>query len=218
MSVMLALVSLFLVACPSKPAPPKADIGEVTVTLLDRFGKPVPDKNVDHRREFTGSFSAQPYVEVDSKNTDASGKVVFGEAKDEDWVAASSPDERFGGEVTLAEGKTEYELHLTSMRYMSTSFGRMPIADIDKYEGDVERVWDSLRKMTAHYVKTKATDFSSLQHYIDEGVITGGEANVFLKLAPMMKDAEVALNFCWAGKNLRVKDKETPIQWVPEKD
>lgn len=199
-------------------AAPKEAIEKISVTVLDRFGNPMPDTNVHLKREFTGSFSMQPYEDVARGDTDKNGIVTFENVRVDDWGDADSPDDRFSGRITLESGKSNYTLRLTNMTYTSISFGMMPVSDIEKYEDRASLVFDSLRKIVDHYVANEAEEFFSLKYYVDEGAITRNEADRILFFAPQMTDAKDALNFCWARKELRVPAYDKPIQWVAESD
>lgn len=216
--LLLTSFSLSFHSCRNtKEESPKEAIEKITVTVLDRFGKPLPEINVHLKREFTGSYSLQPFEHVDRRDTDENGIVSFENVRVDDWGEADSPDDRFSGKITLESGKSDYTLRLIDMTYTSISFGMMPVADIEKYDDEAGLAFDSLRKIVGHYVEKEAEEFFSLEYYVGEGAISRKEADRILSFAPKMTNAKDALNFCWARKELRVSTYSEPIQWVAEK-
>lgn len=207
---------LALTSCPGDrpPVEPKPEIENVKITVLDRFEQPIPDLHLEVKREYSQPMSLQPFELVDSGRTDESGVVTFPVARVDDWVSESTEDNRFSGKMTLEEGKSEYVLKLNQARIGSTSTASD--VPINKYDDVIEEVRLIMNKILAFYVAENQTGFNSLKHYVEKKVITRGEADLILKMAPRMNKSSTGINFGWGFFELRVADYNTPISWVED--
>lgn len=209
----IGVMALLLTACPRQSREPGEPIPSVTIQVLDRFEKPVAGLRVEMKREHWGS--PKPYDHVGYATTDAEGKVVFADVRARDWADANTEGHEFAGSVTLEAGVTEYKLVMNRMGSASTSF-KGPNLDYDRYQADAEVAHEVIDKMFDQFVAEKATEFGSLEYYVKKGTISKSEADVLLRLKPMMIDADEAINFHWASKRLILIDYETPLRWEKE--
>lgn len=216
----LVSATLILTSCPGprKPEEPKADIENVTITVVDRFDQPIPNLSLEMKRPYSQPMSLQPYEFVDRQSTDASGVAIFPKVKEDDWIKETHDEGyHYYGTVKMEEGKTEYTLRIDDAAIGSIGYS----SDVSPEEHDhfadiIDAIKNSMNKVLAYYVNEKHHDFHSLKYYVDQNVMSRAEANRILKMAPRMNDSTKGINFGWGADELRVVDYETPITWVED--
>lgn len=207
----LGSVAAALVLCscgPPSPPEPKEPIPAVSILVLDRFDEPVPGVRVevlrDHVRSGWGDF--QPWDDVADATTDADGQVQFSDLREGDWADAKSADRMYTGRVILHPAKTEYTLRATR----STGFGIHNGAGVK----DCDTMVKSLLEIAAHRVESREREFSSLQHYVSEGVITKGQADAFIRMIPYNTGERDGCYVSSGLLRLVVPSYEEPLRWV----
>ena len=215
----LVSAALFLTSCPGsrEPKEPKADVENVTITVVDRFDQPIPNLSLEMKRPFSQPMSLKPYEFVDRQSTDESGVALFPKVKADDWIEETHDGYHFYGRVEMEEGKTEYTLKIDGATIGSIGYSSGVSSDEHDAVADLtDAIQSSMNKILAYYVNEKHREFHSLKYYVDQNVISRSEANQILKMAPRMNDSTRGINFGWGGDVLRVSNYETPITWVKE--
>lgn len=214
-SLVAFFAAAFLVSCPgnSEPSGPKADIEKVTIKVVDRFGKPMPNRSLEMKREFRQAMSLQPYEEVGRTTTDDKGIAIFENVKEDDWVSLSSDDNQFSGSISLEKDKTDYLLEVNGAVISTTGYSS-GIWPIEPYEGATARVRNILDRILSFYVEMQHTEFYSPAFYLEKGVINESEVKFLVAMGSLMNDTDKGINYGWGDLHARVSGPDKPITWI----